>query len=265
MIRGIDAHIHLDMYTEKEVEQMLTDLPKTPVLGLIAVSRHFQSCIWTRKLRHRFPGSVYAAYGYHPEQNIPAPEEIDQLMAWILAHSAEMVAVGEVGLPYYLRKEAEDQGKRFDLAPYLELLDRFAAISVSLRKPLILHAVYEDADLVCDLLNKHGVKQAHFHWFKGSESTIERMISAGYYISVTPDVHYEADIRALVERYPLELLMAETDGPWPFEGPFEGIVTHPGMIVSVIKQIAQIKKMGEQETAAVLLRNTRQFYQLDIQ
>jgi TatD DNase family protein len=265
MIRGIDAHIHLDMYNESEAEQMLTDLPQTQVQGLIAVSRHLQSCIRTRTLRDRFPDRVYAAYGYHPEQELPGPEEIEQLMAWISAHSAEMAAIGEVGLPYYLRTEARERGQQFDLAPYLQLLDRFAALSRSLHKPLVLHAVYEDADLVCDLLNKHGVKQAHFHWFKGSESTIERMISQGYYISVTPDVHYEADIRALVQRYPLELMMAETDGPWPFEGPFDGISTHPGMIVSVIQQIAQIKQLGEQETAAILLRNTRQFYQLGIQ
>ena len=32
--------------------------------------------------------------------------------------------------------------------------------------------------------------------------------------------------------------MVETDGPWPFEGPFRGEETHPHMIHAVIEQIA---------------------------
>jgi TatD DNase family protein len=61
------------------------------------------------------------------------------------------------------------------------------------------------------------------------------MISKGYYISITPDVLYETDIRQLVAQYPIELMMVATDGPWPFEAPFEGMRTHPVMIINVIK------------------------------
>jgi TatD DNase family protein len=78
-------------------------------------------------------------------------------------------------------------------------------------------------------------------------------------------VLYDDDIRKLVEQYPIELMMVETDGPWPFEGPFEGKQTHPIMIINVIKQIAKIKHVSEQEAASVLMNNTRQFYRLHIQ
>jgi TatD DNase family protein len=265
MIRGIDAHIHLDMYEELDVIGMLSHLPKTQIQGLIAVSRHLESCKATEMWSNRYPNLVHAAYGYHPEQDVPGKEEREQLFDWILQHASQMVAIGEVGLPYYMRKDAEEKGLIFDLVPYLELLDRFIALSASLYKPIVLHAVYEDADLVCDLLERHQVKQAHFHWFKGSKQTIRRMISNGYYISLTPDVLYDDDIRKLVEQYPIELMMVETDGPWPFEGPFEGKQTHPIMIIKVIKQIAKIKYVSEQEAASVLMNNTRQFYRLHIQ
>lgn len=52
--------------------------------------------------------------------------------------------------------------------------------------PIILHAVYEDADTVCDLLEKYKVSRAHFHWFKGSDETMKRMMKNGYYISIAP-------------------------------------------------------------------------------
>jgi TatD DNase family protein len=265
MIRGIDAHIHLDMYEERDVIGMLSNLSKTQIQGLIAVSRHLESCKATEKLSSTYPNLVHAAYGYHPEQDVPGKEEREQLFDWISQHASQMVAIGEVGLPYYMRQEAEEKGLMFELKPYLELLDGFIALSASLDKPIVLHAVYEDADLVCDLLEQHRVKQAHFHWFKGSEQTVQRMIANGYYISITPDVLYEPDIRKLAAQYPIELIMVETDGPWPFEGPFAGIQTHPEMIINVIKQIAEIKQLSEQQTASVLMNNTRQFYRLGIQ
>ena len=48
------------------------------------------------------------------------------------------------------------------------------------------------------------------------------MADNGWFVSVTPDVAYEAEIQELAARYPIGQLMAETDGPWPFEGKFAG-------------------------------------------
>jgi TatD DNase family protein len=128
----------------------------------------------------------------------------------------------------------------------------------------VLHTVYEDAKLACDVLEKHGHTKAHFHWFKGPEETIKRMIANGYYISITPDVIYESEIQQLVERYPLERMMVETDGPWPFEGPFAGQMTHPSMMTASIEKIAEIKQLPEASVHQILTDNTKQFYNLNI-
>lgn len=113
-----------------------------------------------------------------------------------------------MGLPYYSRQEQE-----LSLEPYLELLEMFIVRAKKWGKPIVLHAVFEDAKLVCDLLEKHSIRKVHFYWFKGDEKTIERMIRNDYYISVTPDVLYEKEIEELVKKYPLEQMMVETDGP----------------------------------------------------
>jgi TatD DNase family protein len=265
MIRWFDAHIHLDMYTEEEASLILEELPASAVLGLIAVSRHMDSCQATKRLRDRLPEQVFAAYGFHPEQTLPQQAEMNKLIDWIREHSEEMVAIGEVGLPYYNRHEALEKGQPFDLQPHIALLDDFIALSKELDKPIILHAVYEDADIACDLLEKHQENRAHFHWFKGSERTLRRMAEAGYFISITPDVVYEPEIQALVRTYPLELMMVETDGPWPFEGPFAEQLTHPSMIQEVIHHIAAIKSQSIEEVAEILVRNTRQFYRIAIE
>ena len=104
-------------------------------------------------------------------------------------------------------------------------MERFAALAAETDRPLVLHAVYEDALKAAAILRKYGVKRAHFHWYKGDEETTRLLAESGYWISITPDVVYEPDIRQLAATYPLGQLMTETDGPWPFQGPFAGSPT----------------------------------------
>ncbi|MCU6708915.1 TatD family hydrolase [Paenibacillus sp. J5C_2022] len=260
----IDAHIHLDMYSEEEREAMLQEALGEGVKAVVAVSRHMESALVNYGLAQRYPQGVHPAYGFHPEQELPADDDIRQLIEWIRERHAagEPFAIGEVGLPYYMRTEAEAVGQPFDEAPYIELLDRFVALAAELDRPIVLHAVYEDADKACGLLERHGVRKAHFHWFKGSEDSIRRMAASGYYVSVTPDVAYEEEIKSLVRQYPLTQLMTETDGPWPFEGPYAGKRTIPSMTKEVVADIAVLKGLQAQEAAEQLLRNTKQFYTL---
>lgn len=258
----IDAHLHLEQYEPAAIEQMLRELPGLSVEGLIAVSMNQESSLRTEKLAARYPGVVHPAYGYHPEQPVPSPEAIKELIAWIEARGEDLVAVGEIGLPYYTRAEALERGESFELAPYIALLDEFLGLAARLRKPVVLHAVYEDALIACDLLDKHGITRAHFHWFKGPEEAIARMIQRGDYISFTPDLLYEQEIQDLARRYPQERVMAETDGPWPFEGPFAGRPTHPAMIHEVAAAWGALHGHSPGRAKELLTANTARFYGL---
>ncbi|MFF2887999.1 TatD family hydrolase [Paenibacillus sp. NPDC057967] len=258
----IDAHIHLDLYEPSELHPMLEEAFRSGVEAVVAVSMHMASCKANEELARQYPGRVHPAYGFHPEQELPGDDERELLLDGIRARHerGEAFAIGEVGLPYYMRTEREAAGESFDETPYMEWLESFVKLAAELDRPIVLHAVYEDADKACDLLQRHGVRKAHFHWFKGSAETIARMIASGYYVSITPDVAYESEIIELVERYPMGRLMAETDGPWPFEGPYSGRMTIPGMARDAAADIARIKGLALEEAEAILLRNTKEFY-----
>ncbi|WP_341302812.1 TatD family hydrolase [Lysinibacillus sp. FSL H8-0500] len=247
----IDAHIHIEQYTAEEIPSLLEEVD-----AVIAVSMQLSSCEKTWRLAQAYR-KVKAAFGFHPEQPLLSLRDEDALFEWIRCHAADMVAVGEVGLPYYLRQE-----QAIDNRPYITLLERFIMLAKELHKPIVLHAVYEDATIACDLLEKHQVNQAHFHWFKGDQTVVQRMIQHGYFISITPDCLYEEEIQQLIQVYPIELMMVETDGPWPFEGPFAGKRTAPWMMHSTIRMIAAIKGLTAQEAAYILMQNTKNFYQL---
>ena len=253
----IDSHVHLDMYLEEEQNRILQDLEYSETEALISVSSHLTSARKNKKLAEQ-DSRVKPAFGFHPEQELPDDDEIQDLLAFVNENADNMVAIGEVGLPYYLRKENEE----ITLAPYLELLETFIEQAALLKKPVILHAIYEDAPLVCDLLEKHSVSDAHFHWFKGPAATVERMMQNGYYLSVTPDCVYEAEIQELLRQVPLTQLMVETDGPWPFAGPFSKHMTHPSMIHKSLALIADINRIALDEVYTQIYQNTKIFYRL---
>ncbi|WP_042225205.1 TatD family hydrolase [Oceanobacillus manasiensis] len=253
----IDAHIHLDMYTQEQQTRILQGLDDANVEALVCVSNHLRSAGKLLELSKK-DGRVKPAIGYHPEQVLPTEEEQSALCELLDQESSHFVAIGEVGLPYYMRKENPD----ISLNAYIELLEKFIRKAAQLDKPIVLHAVYEDAPIVCDLLEKHNVKKAHFHWFKGDKQTVERMIRNGYYISITPDCLYETEIQQLIQNYPLEQMMIETDGPWPFEGEFHGQLTCPNMLHRIAEKIAFLKKFDLGKVYRQLYNNTKEFYNL---
>ncbi|QJC52336.1 TatD family hydrolase [Paenibacillus albicereus] len=257
-----DTHLHLEQYGERERERMLEEAGQEGVRGIVAVSMDLASSRRTRELALRHPELVLPAYGWHPEQALPQDGELDELIGWIRERHAagERFAIGEVGLPYYTRTEAESAGASFDESGHIGTLDRFAALAAELDRPLVLHAVYEDALKAAKLLLRHGVRRAHFHWYKGDAETTGVLAQAGWSVSVTPDVLYEPEIRELAASYPLGQLMTETDGPWPFEGPFSGRPTHPLLVREAAREIARLRGLGEHEAVGALADNARRFY-----
>ncbi|WP_172253536.1 TatD family hydrolase [Saccharibacillus deserti] len=298
-VKLADTHIHLEQYEPEQAARMLREFQEEGGEFVVAVSMNLESARRTERLAMQAPGLVRPAYGFHPEQPLPTPEEEEALFAWMEARTAaagreaaepqggaaappaplsraeepaasplgsspaaasRMAAVGEVGLPYYSRLEAAERGEALDEAGYVRLLERFVIFAARHDLPIVLHAVYEDADTVCDLLERHGIGRAHFHWFKGSPATVDRMITNGYFVSFTPDLLYEEEIRELACRYPDPLVMSETDGPWPFEGPFAGRGTHPSMTADVCREWARLRGIDESAARTLLLDNARLFY-----
>ncbi|MED3789712.1 TatD family hydrolase [Peribacillus frigoritolerans] len=256
-MRIIDSHIHLDKYDIVKRKQILKDMEKVQLESLLTVSMNLASSINNYQLSLK-DSRIKPAFGFHPEQPLPSDEEVYELLSWMREHRHDMVAIGEVGLPYYLRQE----NPNIDNTAYIVILERFLTLAKEIEKPVILHAVHDDAPIVCDLLDKHQITRAHFHWFKGDIRTVERMAEKGYRISITPDVCYEREIQELVSAYPLKLMMIETDGPWPFEGVFNGEWTQPGMMHESVRQIASIKGLPIEDVYEALYQNTKDFYHI---
>lgn len=261
-VRYWDTHIHLDKY-EEEAADLVRESKDSGLESLVAVSMDLPSCCRTAALAAEFPGVVLPAYGFHPEQPLPDDEELDRLFAWIekkYSQEGSNIIIGEVGLPYYSRLAAAEAGEIFDEAPYVQLLERFVAFAASRDLPIVLHAVYEDAHKACDLLEKYKIKRAHFHWFKGDEAAVTRIVQGGWFLSFTPDVLYDPDTKPWAGKVPLAHILTETDGPWPFTGPFVGRKTHPSMIVDVLRFLAETYGLSLHAAADIVRSNAISMY-----
>lgn len=251
----IDAHIHLDQYSRDDILRFAME---ETVQYAISVSSNLESCKKTKKLSQEF-AFIKAAYGYHPEQSIPSDKSLSALFTWMHENQESMTAIGEVGLPHYIRRKSPSC---IPLEPYMEILELFIIFAKKLEKPVILHSIYEEADIAIHLLEKHSFSKAHFHWFKGNPKTIEQMISNGYSISITPDLLYKEKTRQLAKLYPIENIMVETDGPWSLEGPYHHQKTVPMMIHDTVHYLSAIKNITLPDMYNQLLKNTKNFYSI---
>lgn len=249
-----DTHIHLAQYSEPEIRHIIQN-PK--LAGVLAVATDLASSQRLLALKQQFP-RIHIAAGFHPEQPLPSSTEQRQLFEWIAKNHQELTACGEVGLPYYLKREQPN----LDYQPYIELLERFIVLCKRYDLPINLHIVYDDTEIALELLAKYQIQKAHFHWFKASDKWLGELLKTPYFVSVNPDVLTNPKVQRVVECFPLERIMVETDGPWQHQGfAVESIVDQ---LDATLEYIAKIKQLTKLQVAKQIRENSRRFYRLPI-
>ncbi|QOR68691.1 TatD family hydrolase [Cytobacillus suaedae] len=248
----IDSHIHLDKY--ENVDQKIECWQANGVTGVVAVSTDLKSSYQILDLKKRYPTFIFAAIGFHPEQPLPSEKDYLEWKRLVSSERQLLSAIGEVGLPYYT--------KIISIKPYIEFLEEAMKLGRNEDLPLSLHAVHNQAECVYHMLIQNSVTKAHFHWLKANPSTLHSIIKSGYYVSVTPEVCYRERDQLLVKDVPLHQLLLETDGPWPFNGPFEKKETSPLFIRKMANFIASIKSVTEEDVISQTTNNTKCLYSI---
>ncbi len=251
-----DAHIHLDKFEETDIPAFIELWKAAGVKGIVAVSTDLSSSYKTLELKEGFPDFIKAAVGFHPEYELPSEQEIFEWQTLIKKERARISAVGEIGLPYYERERLGVSS----IDPYRERLAEYVRTAKSHGLPVVLHAVHGTALPALEVLMDEQHFRAHFHWHKASEQVTEKIIQAGCFISVTPEVCWRERDRLLVSQVPSNRLLLETDGPWPLGGMFDGIRNSPLLLERSAEAIAEIKKSTIKEIKRVTAKNTEKFY-----
>lgn len=248
-MKYMDAHIHLEKYKDEAIQSFFED---SNLLHVLAVSMDYESSVRTLSLKKQYPERIFAACGFHPEQEA---QEIEPLLQFMKTHIDQIDAVGEIGIPYYVKKNPPKIDEM--------LLRKMLAFAKAWEKPVILHAVREDVARMVELLEEYQIQRAHFHWIKTDFHTLRTLANAGYYVSFTPDIWYNNETAKIAIQYPLSFIMVETDGPWSFKGPFSNQPTTPRLVEQVILRMAKLKQVEPKRLAEILLQNSYRFLGID--
>jgi len=205
------------------------------------------------------PKAVWAALGFHPEWKL-TDEDLALVEQQVRTSHARIVAIGEVGLPWYGLGAVPDADRVRRQAR--ERLERLLDLAVRYDLPVILHAPHGAAAEALGALRRKNVERAVFHWHKAPAGVTREIVESGYLVSVTPDLVYRERDRELVERVPLESLLVESDAPWPYQGEFENVTSGPWLVARVAEEVAKIKQMPADEAAYQLQVNTCRVFDL---
>lgn len=257
-LRFVDAHIHLsdEEYAEK-VEAIILEAKNSNVLALVSNSMDLETSIRSLELATRYRG-VYAALGIHPWSVEGLTEyDLQQTCEFIIGQrrNKAVVAIGEVGLDYKYEKIWDKQ---------LKVFDEMLKLAEKMELPVIIHSRGTTAKIV-EILPSYQLKKVLLHWFSNPISVLPKAVDHGYYISEGPPVAYSEGIREVVRRVPLENLLTETDGPVRyFKSPFNGKLTSPAFLQTVVNAIAEVKKKNVVEVAEQILKNFEEFFGLKL-
>jgi TatD DNase family protein len=255
----IDTHIHLTSPRYTDLPGLVARAQHAGIAGVVAAAVDEATSYQILSMCDAFPAFIHGGLGVHPERPI-ADDETERVIALIRRERARVVAIAEVGLPWYTIRERPDRETL--IAAGEPRLQRFLQVARELDLAVVLHAPHETAAPALSLLRAEHIERAVFHWHKASSEVTRAIVEGGYYISVTPETCYRERDQALVAAVPLKNLVIETDGPWPYGGEFEGRPTEPTFLGRVVQEVATIKGVTTDEVAEIVTKNTARLFRL---
>lgn len=245
----VDVHAHMcDPCFDQDRDQVLERARKAGIEAIIAVGESLDDAQKNLELAQRHPVLKPAAglYPTYLDLNLA-----DKMAAFIRRQHSRLVAIGEVGLDYWVvKEEAEKERQR-------EIFKLFIELAAELDLPLNVHSRSAGRHAI-DLLLESGASKVQLHAFDGKAAAALPAVEAGYFFSIPPSVARSRQKQKLVKRLPLSCLLVETDSP--VLGPSHEMRNEPANILESIKSIAALKDIDETEVIAAVSENTARLY-----
>ena len=205
-----------------------------------------------RPLADGWPG-IRLASGVHPHRAATCAADASRAAGLVRAMAvadARVLAIGEIGLDYH-----------YDLSPREVQRAVFAAqldLARELDLPAIVHTREADEDTV-RLIDEAGpgAVRGVFHCFSGDEALARRAVDLGFYVSFSGILTFKkADaVKAAAAVVPVDRLLIETDCPYLAPVPHRGKRNEPAWVAEVLKALALIRRVSEDELAGIVTSN----------
>ena len=251
-----DTHAHYDdSWFDSDREELLTGMHDAGVGRIVNIGSDWKSLGRTKALTEQYD-FVYGAYGIHPDEIGDLSEERFAELKELLS-DPKALAVGEIGLDYYHNTENKAEQNAW--------FERQALLAQEIGKPIVIHSREAAEDTLVMAKTRHfedigGV----VHCFSYSWEIAQQYLSMGFFIGVGGVVTYKngRKLKETVAQAPLEAIVLETDCPYLSPEPHRGKRNDSRNLHHVVRTIAEIRGLTEQEVEEVTWENARRLYRI---
>ena len=245
----IDTHAHLcDPIFDTDRGAVIERAQRAGVSTIIAVGENLLDAEKNLQMASTYP-CIRPAAGLYPTH-------LDLELAYgmhefIRKHKESLVAIGEVGLDYWMIKEEADRELQRDI------FNGFIQLGKELDLPLNIHSRSAGRHAIKMLLQA-GAARIQMHAYDGKFSTALSAVEAGYFFSIPPSIVRSEQKQKLVRNLPLSCILIETDSPVLGAMPRER--NEPANARIAVRAIAEIKGIREEAVMEAVAENTHELY-----
>jgi len=286
MPKYIDIHAHVNFKVFDEDRDAVIRRALENDTLVINIGTQFDTSEKAVAMTNDYKEGVYSTIGLHPihtgasyhdEEELGEKgkefathgEIFDKEKYRELAHKGKVVAIGECGLDYFHSHEEDIERQKVAFIDQIELAN-------DLDLPLMLHIRNDDIDTsrnaysdALDLIKKYSKVKGVIHFFAGSLGDAKAFIDFGFYISFAGVITYPprknikgCDYEDVIKNIPIERIMADTDSPYVAPVPYRGKRNEPVYVQEIVKKIAEIKGLKEEEVAKNILKNAQDLFKI---
>jgi len=259
-IRGFhmifDTHAHYDdEQFDIDRDSLLLSMKENGIGTIVNIGANLASSKTTLELAHKYD-FIYGAVGVHPSDSAELSDDnFDRIRQ--MSADEKCVAIGEIGLDYYWPEPDHEIQKKW----FVRQLD----LAREVKLPVVIHSRDAAADTVQILKdNNAGDIGGVVHCFSYSKEVATLCVKMGFYIGVGGVLTFKngKKMKEVVSEIPIEKIILETDCPYLAPEPNRGKRNSSLNLPYVVKAMAEIKGISEEEVIDITERNARDMYRL---
>ena len=271
----IDIHSHVNFKAFKEDGDAVIERALNNDTWVINVGSQLSTSKRAIEMAHKYKEGVFAIVGLHPihlEESyhddaeiggdgfMTRVEEFDKEVYRELLKDPKVVGIGECGLDYFHCKPGTIEKQK-------KIFREHVALAQETGKALMLHVRNDPKNLnlnayhdVLEILKEYPGVKGDVHFFAGTVTDAKNFNQLGFTVSFTGVITFTHDYDEVVKSVPLHMIMADTDSPYVAPVPYRGKRNEPFYVREIVKKIAEIKGLPENEVAEAIVQNAKRVF-----
>lgn len=247
----IDTHCHIYHSEMENAEEIIREaLEKDIFIILNGIDQKSNEEVLELSKNHE---NVYAALGYfHTLADEITDEDISLLDKQL--ESDKVIAVGEIGLDYYDRKDNKEKQK--------ELFKKMLNLAEKHNLPVIVHSRKAMQDTY-DILKKHNAVGS-MHSYQGSAEMAQEFIKLGFYIGIGGTITHKNNkkTKEMIKRIGIDHVLLETDSPYLAPEEKRGEQNTSLNLKYIIRKISEELDLEEEKVLEITTENAQRLFNI---